>query len=50
VAGALLHLSQLAYTRGDYQVYCRGGVLVLPLVGVAAAARAPAAGWLRAPW
>jgi signal transduction histidine kinase len=40
------------YTRGDYQVYSPWEAFwVLPLVGVAAAARlAPAAGWLRAPW
>jgi signal transduction histidine kinase len=53
MAGALGSLyPNWLYTRGDYQVYSPWEAFwVLPLVGVAAAARlAPAAGWLRAPW
>jgi signal transduction histidine kinase len=53
VAGALgATYPNWLYTRGDYQVYSPWEAFwVLPLVGVAAAARlAPAAGWLRAPW
>jgi signal transduction histidine kinase len=53
VAGALGSIyPNWLYTRGGYQVYSAWEAFwVLPLVGVAAAARlAPATGWLRAPW